>query len=179
MAQQVNERHEPNWNKIDRFVKAVRTMPPIEEVDDECIDDERSDPSFMTTGPRAFDVIGDVAVVYALPEDTKDWSTIGQSILSKNKAIQLVVARQSTFQGDDRAPTEQLIRLAARTNSARRRSPLMTTHKEYSISCVVDLDRTFFSPRMGQERLRLSQLVGRGEHVLVVFAGVGMEAFFL
>ena len=39
-----------------------------------------------------------------------------------------------------------------------------------------DLQNTFFSPRMAPERLRLSQQVARGERVLVVFAGVGMEA---
>lgn len=39
-----------------------------------------------------------------------------------------------------------------------------------------DLQHTFFSPRMAPERLRLSQQIARGERVLVVFAGVGMEA---
>ena len=56
------------------------------------------------------------------------------------------------------------------------RSPLITTHAEYGIRCVVDLNHTFFSPRMGPERLRICQQVARGENVLVLFAGVCMDA---
>jgi tRNA (guanine37-N1)-methyltransferase len=56
------------------------------------------------------------------------------------------------------------------------RSPLVTTHTEYGTRCVVDLNHTFFSPRMGPERIRICQQVARGEAVLVLFAGVGMEA---
>ena len=52
----------------------------------------------------------------------------------------------------------------------------MTSHYEYGVKCVVDLQQTFFSPRMAPERMRLCQSVARGERVLVVFAGVGMEA---
>jgi tRNA (guanine37-N1)-methyltransferase len=40
----------------------------------------------------------------------------------------------------------------------------------------VDLHHSFFSPRMAGERLRLSQQVTDGEHVLVLFCGVGMDA---
>jgi tRNA G37 N-methylase Trm5 len=84
----------------------------------------------------------------------------------------LVVARRYTLQGTDRVPGEDgLIKIAGAT-----RSPLMTTHTEYGIKCVVDLNHTFFSPRMGQERIRICQQVARGEHVLVCFGGVGMEA---
>lgn len=60
--------------------------------------------------------------------------------------------------------------------AGQQRSPLVTTHTEYGIKCVVDLNHTFFSPRMGVERLRICQQVARGERVLVLFAGVGMEA---
>ncbi len=56
------------------------------------------------------------------------------------------------------------------------RNPIVTSHYEFGVKCVVDLQQTFFSPRMAPERLRLSQQVARGERVLVVFAGVGMEA---
>jgi len=56
------------------------------------------------------------------------------------------------------------------------RNPLISTHVEYGIKCVVDLNHAFFSPRMGPERLRICQQVARGEDVLVLFSGVGMDA---
>lgn len=87
--------------------------------------------------------------------------------------VQIVVARQSNLEGTERAPgSTGLLPLAGAVT----RSPLITTHTEYGIKCVLDLNHTFFSPRMGPERLRICQQVARGEHVLVLFAGVGMEA---
>lgn len=53
---------------------------------------------------------------------------------------------------------------------------VISVQAEYGIKCVIDLTNTFFSPRMGPERLRICQQVARGEKVLVLFAGVGMEA---
>ncbi len=85
---------------------------------------------------------------------------------------QLVAVRTSTLEGTERAPgTDGLLIIAGP-----QRSPLVTTHTEYGIKCVVDLNHTFFTPRMGVERLRLCQQVARGERVLVLFSGVGMEA---
>lgn len=87
--------------------------------------------------------------------------------------IKIVVSRQSNLEGTERSPgTTGFLQLAG----AVKRSPLMTSHAEYGIKCVIDLNHTFFSPRMGPERLRICQQVARGEHVLVLFAGVGMEA---
>jgi tRNA (guanine37-N1)-methyltransferase len=181
LAGQVNERHERNWNKIDRFVAAVRNMPVQDdgEDDDEHDMDEGTNSPLHRTGvkvPRSYDVVGDVAILYTpLPTDDDNNNNnavgeIGKAILSKNKAIQVVAVRRSNLTGTERVP-EQL-QIIAGAN----RSPLMTTHKEYGISCVVDLNHAFFSPRMGQERLRICQQVARGEHVLVLFAGVCMDA---
>jgi tRNA G37 N-methylase Trm5 len=44
---------------------------------------------------------------------------------------------------------------------------------------VVDVAGSFFTPRMGPERLRLANCVGRGERVLVMFCGVGMEGLMI
>ena len=88
------------------------------------------------------------------------------------KITKICVARTNPLTTSDRSPgTSGLIQLAGPS-----RNPIITSHYEYGIKCVVDLNHTFFSPRMAPERLRLSQQVARGERVLVVFAGVGMEA---
>jgi len=171
LATLVNERHERNAAKIDRFVQAVRNMPPVVE-DHEKVDLVSDDGAVKV--PRSYDVIGDVALLHSVPtDDPGAQAEIGQAIMSKNKAIKVVALRQSNLGGSERAPGNKGLQiLAGPTN----RVPLMTTHREYGISCVVDLHRTFFSPRMGPERLRICQQTARGENVLVLFAGVCMDA---
>ena len=163
----VNERHERNWKKIDRFVQGVRTMT-TDTVDD------MEDGSELDTGTSlpSFDIIGDVALIHNLPSHLSEEQRlqIGDSIMTKNKALKLVAHRTTPLSGTDRAPGDLEIIAGAH------RFPVMTTHTEYGIKCVVDLNHCFFSPRMAQERLRICQQVARGEHVLVLFAGVGMEA---
>lgn len=89
--------------------------------------------------------------------------------------IQICVARNTSLSTTDRSPGKYgFIQLAGPS-----RNPIITSHYEYGVKCVIDLNHTFFSPRMAPERLRLSQLVARGNKVLVVFAGVGMEALLI
>ncbi|MDV3244139.1 MAG: class I SAM-dependent methyltransferase family protein [Nitrososphaerales archaeon] len=49
----------------------------------------------------------------------------------------------------------------------------LTTHKENGCAFKVDVKRTYFSPRLSTERLRVATTVARGERVLNMFAGVG------
>ena len=183
LASLVNERHERNWSKIDRFVLSVRGMSTVvDEFDDdvnkwdpEIVDNESVSSSLPGEWriPRSFDIVGDIAVLHAIATtNEEEQRAIGEAIMQRNKAIRVVVVRQSNMQGPERAPGEGGFQIIAGAD----RSPLITTHSEYGIKCVVDLTHTFFTPRMGQERLRLCQQVARGEHVLVLFCGVGMDA---
>jgi tRNA (guanine37-N1)-methyltransferase len=169
LAELVNERHERNWNKIARFCTSAREMTPPS--DDLIAEGEEMIPNGTTQAvPKSFDVIGDVAYLHSMPEG--DSMEVGNAIMTKNKSIKLVVARSQNLDGTERAPGENGLTIIAGAH----RAPLITTHTEYGIKCVVDLNHTFFSPRMAQERLRICQNVARGEAVLVLFAGVGMEA---
>ena len=199
LKEMINERHQRNWSKIDRFVESVRALSetPLDDDDNDDINyirvsegnriigngdsdlpqdgDEnmRAGMKKKTKIPRSYDTVGDIALVYALPEGVttaEEKEAVGRAILDKNKAIKVCVLRSSTLSGSERAPGEMEVIAGAH------RDPLVTTHSEYGIRCVVDLNSTFFSPRMGHERLRICQQVARGERVLVLFAGVGMEA---
>lgn len=182
LSQLVNERHIRNWQKIDRFVNAVRCMPEIvdgiaDDPDWICqgkYEDDLND-ELATSAPKKFDVVGDVALLHALPEDCvseEQREAIGNAILNRNKAIKVVAVRSSSLVGSERAPgLDGLVVIAGV-----RRSPLITSHAEYGIKCVVDLNQTFFSTRMAAERLRICQQVARGETVLALFCGVGMDA---
>jgi len=48
-----------------------------------------------------------------------------------------------------------------------------TLHREYGCVFKVDLAEVYFSPRLSFERMRVGTLVGRGETVVNMFAGVG------
>lgn len=196
LAALVNERHDRNWKKIDRFVQTIReTISPTilqerireEGIDVDCDhwDGEGSDLNGFSgvsnqdadlSVPRSYDVVGDVAIVHeslSTKNETRSidqWKAIGELLLQRNRAIKVVALQNKNLQGTERAPSE--LTIIAGTH----RSPLLTTHGEYGIKCVVDLNQTFFTPRMAQERLRICQQVARGEHVLVLFAGVAMEA---
>lgn len=201
LAQLVNERHSRNWKKIDRFAEAARGLDEgdvdIEYTRDvegaiHGIDRVELNQSNHIDGsgsgyndhqskrassglpiPRSYDVVGDVAVLNSLPEgDEETQRKVGEWIMSRNKAMKICVARTNALSTAHRSPgTGGLVQLAGPP-----RNPIVTSHYEYGVKCVVDLQNTFFSPRMAPERLRLSQSVARGERVLVVFAGVGMEA---
>mmetsp|Transcript_8411 Transcript_8411/g.12320 ORF Transcript_8411/g.12320 Transcript_8411/m.12320 type:complete len:672 (+) Transcript_8411:117-2132(+) len=195
LKQLVNERHVRNWEKIDRFVVNVEAMPSIVDAigrrqleredgflfDDN--DDEEEDNDGVeetkkskTQTPKKFDVVGDIAILHSLPPDIvnneEEKKKIGEAIMERNKAIKVCAVRTSSLIGTDRSPGSNGFEIIAGMN----RSPLVTSHMEYGIKCVVDLSHTFFSPRMGQERLRICQQVARGENVLVLFSGIGMDA---
>lgn len=182
LTQLINERLERNWAKIRRFVQSVRAMPerPVDEADS-LVADTTDNLTVSGAVPKSFDVIGDIALLHTLPAEYQDdddtegqrqekLQSLGKAILAKNKAIKVCVARTRPLEGVARAPGD-LLRLAGP-----HRSPLMTTHTEGGIKCVLDLESVFFSTRMGPERRRLCQQVARGENVLVLFCGVGMEA---
>lgn len=174
LADLVNQRQIRNWNKIHKFCHSLREMGPVTDDD---IEENKLPLAFNLTSdmmnnitddrvkenqviPRSYDVIGDVAYLHSIPE--KNPQTVGSAILKKNKSIKLVVARKSTLQGTERAPGDEGLIIIAGVQ----RSPLITSHTEFGIRCVVDLNHCFFSPRMCGERLRICQQVARGEDVL-------------
>lgn len=178
----VNERHHRNWQKIERFVNAVRSMP--KEVDDIAADwvqgegfdqNEIDESKEEVTSPKRFDVVGDVALLHSMPENCntdEEREAIGKAIMKRNKAIKVVAVRSTSLSGTERAPGLDGLTIIAGT----KRSPLITSHCEYGIKCVIDLNQTFFTARMAAERLRICQQVARGEKVLALFCGVGMDA---
>ncbi|VEU45261.1 unnamed protein product [Pseudo-nitzschia multistriata] len=193
LSELVNERQTRNWNKIERFCNSLREMGPVTDDSEEehalsfnnfnlnansdfvgsdiGVADSAGGADKKRIIPRSFDMIGDIAYLHSIPEGG-DPKAIGTAIMKKNKSIKVVVARQSNLEGTERAPGEEGLAIIA----GAQRSPLITSHTEFGIRCVVDLNHCFFSPRMAQERLRICQQVARGEDVLVCFAGVGMEA---
>ena len=156
LQQLINERLERNKAKIRHFVQAVRAMTDcsVDEADHLVVD---SGETATTSVPKSFDVIGDVALLHTLPSDYQNdddteeqrqskLQDLGEAILAKIKAIKICVARTRPLEGVARAPGD-FIYLAGR-----HRSPLITTHTEGGIKCILDLESVFFSTCMGPER---------------------------
>src|SRR5881628_2206227 len=54
-----------------------------------------------------------------------------------------------------------------------------TEHVEFGLRYLVDIERAYFSPRLGSERWRVAQQVRPGEVVVDMFAGVGPYAILI
>eukprot|EP00418_Pyrodinium_bahamense_P037755 CAMPEP_0179203402 /NCGR_PEP_ID=MMETSP0796-20121207/101392_1 /TAXON_ID=73915 /ORGANISM="Pyrodinium bahamense, Strain pbaha01" /LENGTH=580 /DNA_ID=CAMNT_0020908273 /DNA_START=158 /DNA_END=1901 /DNA_ORIENTATION=- len=187
---QVNDRHRRNWAKIDRFTQAVRELAPVafepaphvdcrtpagdaSDGEPEDATESRVGPKGSArAGPRHFDKVGDVAILSALAPDA-DKAEIGREVLKANGGIKVVAARVGSLTGDTRAPGGLEI------IAGHQRRPLMTTHSEFGVRVVINLETTFFSPRMGPERQRICDQVQAGEAVCVAFAGCCPEALQL
>jgi tRNA (guanine37-N1)-methyltransferase len=112
--------------------------------------------------PRGYDVVGDVAIV-RLPEAVREHETaVGRALVEE-------VPPAST------AAVDEGVEGRARTRSLRvigGEGTLVTEHKENGCRLLVDLQRTYFSPRLAHERARVADQVREGERVLDLYTGV-------
>ncbi|MDM7934940.1 MAG: class I SAM-dependent methyltransferase family protein [Methanothrix sp.] len=108
--------------------------------------------------PR-FEVVGEIAIV-----EDDDAEPVAQALLSTMKGIRTVVAPVSDVEGEFRTRRFRHIAGEERTE---------TIHKEHGLRYRLDLERTYFTARMGTERLRVAEQVSPGDLVLDMFAGVG------
>ncbi len=113
----------------------------------------------------SFEVVGDIAMV----EDS-DAERVAAALMSTCKSIKTVIAPISDVEGEFR--TRRFRHVAGETRT-------VTLHKEHGLRYRVDLERAYFTPRLGTERLRISGLVSPGDVVLDMFAGVGPFSLLL
>ena len=113
---------------------------------------------------KGFDIIGDIAIVKfdgRLPKKEKLKAV--REILERNRNIKTVFEKVGITQGEERIP--KLRKLIGKTS--------LTIHRENGFSFYVDVKKVYFSPRMGNERLRIIKKVKNNEKVLDMFCGVG------
>ena len=114
--------------------------------------------------PRAFDIIGDIALLEIPDELLKKSKKIGEALLKFYPNVKVVARKTSAVKGELRTRSVEVVAGENRT---------VTEYKENGIRLKVDVENVYFSPRLANERLRLARLVKPGENVLVLFAGVG------
>jgi tRNA (guanine37-N1)-methyltransferase len=113
---------------------------------------------------RAFDIVGDIAVVKLPEELLPKKSLIGQALLQVHSQVRTVLNQTTPVGGEFRTRELEVIAGEPRTE---------TIHHEAGCKFRVDLAKTYFSPRLATERLRVAKLVKPGEEVTNLFAGVG------
>ena len=113
--------------------------------------------------PRSFDQIGDIAVLEIPRSLGKYEKVIARTLGRINPRINVVAKRAEKYSGKYRIRPITVL-------DGEKRSE--TIHREAGVRFKVDLNTVYFSPRLGKERLRIANLVGKKEKVLVMFSGI-------
>jgi len=113
---------------------------------------------------RSYDVVGDIAVVSVPDELTGREKLIAKAVMSINKHVSTVVKRVGVTEGVHRVRSVEHVLGEKKT---------VTIHVENGCRFLVDLDKVYFNPRLGSERLRVVNQFKKDDVVLDLFAGVG------
>lgn len=117
----------------------------------------------LTMLPGRFDVIGDIAVIsipYKLNEHKHE---IAHALIAGQGGVKAVVNKTSKLCGEHRIASFELL-----AGSSTR-----TVHREFGFAYEIDLREVFFNGRLSYERRRITDMVQKGERVVIPFCGVG------
>lgn len=113
--------------------------------------------------PGRFDVIGNIAIVSIPLELDAHKYEIASALIAGQGGVKAVVNKTSKLRGEHRIASYEL--LAG--------SSTKTIHREFSFAYELDLQEAFFNGRLSYERSRITNLVQKGERIIVPFCGVG------
>ncbi len=119
-------------------------------------------PEELELVPRAFDIIGDIALMEIPKELDKREKLIAETILKVHRNIHTVCRKMGMRSGELRL--RELKVIAGKATE--------TVHKEHGAMFMLDVKKAYFSPREATERQRIAEQVGPGETVLVMFSGI-------
>ncbi len=108
------------------------------------------------------DFIGDIAIMRLHYNIEKFKEEISKVLLHYNKHIK-VVCLDKGVKNEYRVRDIEIIAGEKRTE---------TTHIEYGIKMNVDIAKTYFSPRLAGERMRVAKQIKEGSIVIDMFAGI-------
>ena len=121
-------------------------------------------PEELELVPRAYDLIGDIAVLEIPDELSRHRESIGQAFHEVHRYLSTVLAKRGAISGITRIREYEYLAGEDKTD---------TIHTEYGCRLAVDLSKAYFSPRLLEEHNRVAQLVRNGEFVVDMFCGVG------
>ena len=113
--------------------------------------------------PRAQEIVGKIMIL-EIPDQLKsEEKLIAEAYLKLNKNVETVVKKQEIHSGTFRT---RKVRIIAGKKTKE------TVHYENGVKIKLHLEKTYFSARSANERLRIAKLIKSGESVLVMFSGV-------
>ena len=112
--------------------------------------------------PTSYDVVGAIILIKLSKVLFPYRNEIGTALLETHRNIR-TVCLIDPVSGELR--TRKITIIAGENQT-------LTTHIEYGLSFDVDVEMTYFSPRLASERRRVAGLVNSGEIVVDMFAGV-------
>jgi tRNA (guanine37-N1)-methyltransferase len=114
--------------------------------------------------PRAYDLVGDIAVL-EIPDELLEFSEqIGSAFLQIHPNFTTVLGKKGAITGVSRVREYSLLAGEDKTDA---------THIEYGCKIRVDLAKAYFSPRLLEEHHQVAKQVADNEIVLDMFTGVG------
>jgi len=113
---------------------------------------------------RAFDLLGNIALV-RFPKDFKSSQKkkFAEKLLKKQKSIKTVLEKQGKVKG-------RLRKIKTKHLAGEKTKEVL--YKENKCVLRFNIDTTYFSPRLSNERKEISSMIKKEENVLVMFAGV-------
>jgi tRNA (guanine37-N1)-methyltransferase len=114
--------------------------------------------------PRSFDILGNIAIV-KFPREFKqpDKKKYAKELLRKNNSVKTVLEKEGKIKGRLRKPTTKWL-AGEKTKEV--------LYKENNCVFRFNVDKTYFSPRLSNERKEIASKIKKNEVVLVMFAGV-------
>lgn len=122
------------------------------------------DPKLLPQIKHSFDVIGDIAIIEVSQELGSLKELIAEAIVKVHKGVKTVLCKSGAVGGEFR------VRSYVRVLGDRKTE---TTHREHRCRYFLDVTKTYFSPRLATEHLRVASQVGGNEVVVDMFAGIG------
>ena len=116
----------------------------------------------MKLVPRSQEMIGDILIL-EIPEQLQaKEKQIAEAYLTSSHTAKVVVKKTAIHSGQFRTRGVEVL-----AGEDRRE----TTHLESGVRLFMNIEETYFSARLGHERLRISKLVVPDEDILVMFSG--------
>jgi tRNA (guanine37-N1)-methyltransferase len=131
---------------------------------------ERLTPEELSLTKRAFDTIGDIAIIEVPRELETQEKFIAEALMEAHKNIRSVYKKSSDIKGEGRTRELKFLRGEERTE---------TLHKEHGMKLKLDITKAYFSPRLSAERERILSQTKDGEVVVDLFAGIGPFSILL
>jgi len=112
----------------------------------------------------SYDILGNIAIV-KFPEKTsvKDKKKFADELLKMHNAIRTVLEKKEKIKG-------RLRKLSTEFVAGEKTKEVL--YRENNCVFRFNIDETYFSPRLSNERKEIASKIKKGEEVLVMFAGV-------